>query len=275
MSEKEFTVIKPERAFSLKFIREIYEYRELLFIFVKRDISVRYRNTFIGVGWVLLQPLLSTIIFVAVFYRFVKMPVYGNSAFVFYLAGLIPWYFFSTSINKAYTSLISHQYIISRIYFPRIILPLTTCITSLYDCFFQILAFFIVAIIVGAGISWKIIFLIPLFLWLFLISFGLSLWVSVLSVIYRDIQHLVPFFLQLLFFLTPIFYTYNNIPSRFKLYTLFNPLVLVEEYSRWIFLPQYQLGDLSALIPMVVTFIIIIGGLIFFNKKSGTIADIL
>ncbi len=275
MEMADYTVIEPHRAFSFKFLKEIIEYRELLYMLVKREISIRYRNTFIGVGWILLQPLLSTIIFVAVFYRFVKMPIHGNSPFSFYLAGLIPWFFFSTSINRAYTSLTGYEYMISKIYFPRVILPLTSCITSLYDSLFQIISFLLIAIFVGTAISWKIVFILPVFLWLFLISLGVSLWISILCALYRDIQYVIPFFLQVLFFLTPIFYTYDNIPERFRFYASFNPLIPVVEYCRWIFLPQYNINNLTVYIPATIALLIIIGGMIYFQKKDATIPDLL
>lgn len=242
---------------------------------VKREISVKYRNTFLGIGWALLQPLLNAFIFVIVFYYFAKMPVHGNSAFSFYFAGLIPWFLFSTAINRAHASLVSYQYMISKVYFPKIILPLTSCITTSYDNFFQIISFFIISFFLGVGITWKVILIIPAFVGLFLISFGVSLWVAVLSVMYRDISYIVPFFIQVLFFLTPVFYTYNNIPERFRTYALFNPLVAIEECYRWVLLPQYSIGHLSFFIPAFTTIIIVVSGLIFFNIKDAYIADIL
>ncbi|MFN7182163.1 MAG: ABC transporter permease, partial [Planctomycetota bacterium] len=181
---KSRTITKLKKYFSFRFIHEIIKYRELLYILVKRDINVRYRNTVLGIGWALIQPLLNSLIFVAVFYYFAKIPVAGSSPFAFYMSSLIPWFFFSTSLNRASLSLINHQFMITKVYFPKMILPLASCITTLYDSIFQLVSFILIAIILKIEITWKIVFIIPLFIYLFLLSFACSLWISMLSILY-------------------------------------------------------------------------------------------
>ncbi len=269
------TIIKPKKYLSINFIREIIDYRELLYILVKRDISVKYRSTIIGVAWALIQPLLNSLIFVAVFHYFAKIPIKGHSPFAFYMASLLPWFFFSTCLNRASMSLVNHEFMISKVYFPRMILPLASCITTLYDSFFQVISFLLIVIILGPGIPWNVIFIIPLFLYLFFISFTISLWVSILSALYKDMQHIVPFFIQILFFLTPIFYTYENIPERFRLYASLNPLIPIPELFRWSLLKNYNIINLPIVLPITITTLILITGIFYFQKKDAIIADIL
>src|SRR3990167_11180725 len=225
--------IKPIKTNFYLNLKELWDYRELFYIFAWRDIKVRYKQTFLGVAWVVFQPLASMVVFTVFFGNFAKIPS-GNLPYpLFVLCGLVFWTFFSNTLSSASSSLVSNENIIKKVYFPKVILPLSTIITGSVDLGINIILLFLV------GLYFRFIpsfLVLPIILVGYIISFltasGLGLFFSALNVKYRDVRYIIPFFIQLLIFLTPVIYPISMIQSSGKFFFLLNPMAPVIESMR-------------------------------------------
>ena len=260
-------------------VRAIWQYRELLYFLVWRDVKVRYKQTVLGVLWVLLQPLLSTVIFTVLFGILLGAP-HGDVPYpVFVLAGLIPWSYFSGSLSKSSTSVVNSSSLVTKVYFPRVIIPMAGVLAGLVD--FLIMSVALGVLLLVYGISPTVnAWLLPIFLLLAMgTAFGFGLWLSALNVRYRDVTYLMPFILQVWLYLTPVMYSSSIIPERFRFLLGLNPMTGVVEGFRWaLFGGKYvnSLTDLTLLVVSVVIMIIIlVVGLAYFRKTERSFADII
>lgn len=268
-------IIEP-RTGSLSFdIRELWEYRELLYFFVWRDIKVRYKQTVLGGIWVILQPLMPMILFSIIFGVLVKVPSDNIPYPIFTYAALLPWQLFSYSFYASSQSLVNNQGLITKIYFPRLLVPLSVILGALIDFLIPFPLLIGMMYFYGIQLTWAALAM-PLFLLLtLLISLAMGLWSSALNVQYRDVHHVINFLTQFLMFATPIFYSASIVPEKWRLLYALNPMVSVVEGFRWALLGQGQTLDPSAFLSIPIVIVLLVSGLLYFNRVEKTFADYL
>lgn len=267
------TVIEPLGGwFSLNF-RELWDYRELLYFFVWRDLKVRYKQTLLGFVWVILQPLMPMIVFSIFFGLLVKVPSDNIPYPVFTYAALLPWQLFAHAFYASGESLVNNQGLVTKVYFPRLLVPLSVILGGLVDFLIALPLLIGMMYYYGISLTWSV-FTLPLFILLTLLSaLGLGLWASALHVQYRDVHHIIGFSTQFLMFATPIFYPASLVPNPWRLLYGLNPMVGVVEGFRWAFFGEGQAFDPSNLISIPVVLFLLIGGLLYFNRVEKTFAD--
>jgi len=269
---KEILIEPPKSWFSLR-LREVWAYRELLYFFVWRDIKVRYKQTVLGVAWSVLQPLLTMVLFSFVFGKLAKIPTDGIPYPIFSYAGLLPWQLFSRTISDSATSLVNNQNMVTKIFFPRLILPLSSGLSGLVDFGIALLILFGLMVYYSTIPTWRILLLPFLVILTILTSTAVGLWLSALAVRYRDIKFITPFIVQAWLFITPVAYSSSLIPQKWQwLYNL-NPMTGVVDGFRWILFGQASNFNNMIFISIGVVVIIWITGLIFFQRMELTFAD--
>src|SRR5262245_26880386 len=216
----------------VEWLRELWRYKELFYFLTWRDIKLRYRQTLLGVLWAVIQPFFTMVVFTLFFGGVVNVPTDGVPYPVFYFTALLPWIYFSATLSQAGNSLVGNAHLLTKVYFPRIILPASSAATTLVD--FAIGSFFLVAIMAYFGIrpTWKFILWPLLVLPLSFLSLGIGIFLSALNVKYRDVKYVAGFLIQLLLFATPIIYSATLIPERFRLIVTLNPLTGIIEAFR-------------------------------------------
>jgi lipopolysaccharide transport system permease protein len=267
-------VIEPPRGwFSLR-LDELWNFRELLFFFIWRDITVRYKQTILGVAWAIIQPLLTMVVFSVIFGKLAKLPSDGIPYPIFSYTALLPWQLFSSAIGNASSSLVSNQNMITKTYFPRLILPMSSVLSGLVDF---IIAFFI---LLGMMFFYKITFtlrilLLPAFTLLALITaMAAGMWLSAINVRYRDIKYVTPFLIQLWLYSTPIAYSISIIPEKWRILYGLNPMSSVVDGFRWAILGQsYSLGPMI-IVSIVTVLVFFLSGLVYFQHMEQSFADL-
>lgn len=256
-------------------LRELWTYRELIWIFAWRDLKVRYRQTFLGVAWAMAQPLVSVILFSLVFNRIAGISGYTGVPYsVFVLSGVLLWNFFSTAVNRAGNSLIGASYLISKVYFPRLAVPLAGTIVDLVDLGVSsvLLAGFMIWYRVVPGPEVLLLPFVLILLWL--LSTGLGLWSAALNVEYRDFRILLPFVLQVAMFATPVVYPLSALPPKYRLVALFNPMTGIIEGARAA-LFQTRLPTVPLVISLVAATVAFITGSFYFRRMERLFADVI
>jgi lipopolysaccharide transport system permease protein len=252
---------------------ELWRYRELLYFFVWRDVKVRYKQTAIGVLWVILQPLLSMLVFTLFFGRLAKLPSQGLPYPVFYFAALVPWIYFSMSLLSVTNIVVDNQRVITKVYFPRLILPVSAALSGLVDFSigFVVLVIFTMSYGIHPGPA---ILLLPLFLVLaFLTVMGIGLWLSALNALYRDVRYLIPFIVQFWMLASPVAYPSSMVPERYRWLYGLNPMAGVIDGFRWALTGRGQPPGTVLIASTAMVIVAVFGGLIFFNRMEGSIAD--
>jgi lipopolysaccharide transport system permease protein len=225
--------IQPSRGWVSLRLRDLWEYRELLYFLVWRDVKVRYKQTLLGVAWVIIQPLATTLIFTIIFGNLAKMPSENLPYAVFALSGLVPWNYFSGAFSRGSVSLVGSSHLISKVYFPRLIIPIASVLGGLVDFVIVMGMVFALMIFYGIGLSPAVIAL-PLYVMLAIVTaLAVSMWLSALNVQYRDVSYLVPFVAQFWLYATPVVYPSNLVPAQWRLLYALNPMVSVVEGFRW------------------------------------------
>lgn len=272
--------IEPGRA-ERNYWKDLWRYRELFYILSWRDIKVRYKQTIIGVVWSVLRPLLTMIIFTFVFGEIAKFPApEGMKYSLLVFAGLLPWQFFATGLSEASNSLIGNERLISKVYFPRMIIPASSVITSLVDFLISLGLMFGLLIWYGVVPSANLVFL-PLFIILaFIASFGVGLWLTSLNVKYRDFKHVVPFLVQIGLYLSPVGFTSEKaaeiIPEKFRLLYYINPMAGVIDGFRWCFFgDKMPLNWNGMFLSLGVMLFFLFIGIRTFRKMEKNFADLI
>jgi len=268
----EITIITPPIKLSMINLRELWEYRELLYNFIIRDVRIRYKQTLLGFLWVLLQPLCMMILFTILFGGFAKIQTGGIPYPIFCLSALLPWILFSEGLMRSITGMISNAGIITKVYFPRAILPMSSVLSPIVD-FIIALVILIILMIYYGYIPTIMILLLPIFTLLtILTSFAIGLIMSAINVKYRDVQYTLPFLIQMGLYASPIVYPISMIPDQYQLIYGLNPMVGIIEGFRWILLG----APFSPFIFMTIGFIIIFIpiGLIYFKDMENYYADV-
>lgn len=261
--------------------RDLWRYKELFYILSWRDLKVRYKQTVIGVAWSILRPLLTMMIFTFIFGQVAKFPVpvgVNYAAMVF--AGLLPWQFFASGLTEASNSLIGNERLISKVYFPRMIIPASAIITSLVDFLISLVLMFILLGWFGIVPSLNLVFLPVFILLAFLASFGVGVWLTALNVKYRDFKHVVPFLVQIGLYISPVGFTSEiasrMIPEKFRLLYYINPLAGVIDGFRWSFFGEkFPLNYYGMAISTIVTIFFLLVGIRTFRKMEKSFADLI
>lgn len=254
---------------------ELWEYRELLYTLVEREIKIRYKQTAIGASWVLLQPLITMLIFTAIFGRMAKMPSDGIWYPAFTLTALLPWAYFSQAITRSGASLVSSANLVTKVYFPRVLLPLSMVVSPLIDFALSLLLLFGLLLYAGIPLTWKVLTL-PLFVLVaMLTALGVGLILSTANVKYRDVGHAIPFLIQVWMFLSPIVYPVSLVPERWKLLYGLNPMAGVIEGFRWALLGKAAPDPVIMGASIVMFAGVLIAGFAYFNKMERDFADVI
>ena len=266
-------VIKPAKGWVPLNHREFWSYRELLYFLVWRDVKVRYKQTVIGIAWAVLQPLASMLIFTLIFGMFAKIPSDGLPYPVFAFCALLPWTLFSRALTDASTSLVSNERIISKVYFPRLIVPTSAVLAGLVD--FSISFVILLGIMAVYGILPTLAILtLPFFTILTLMTaLGIGFWLCALDVMYRDVRYTLPFLTQLWFFATPVVYPASIVPEAFRWIYGLNPMAGVIEGFRWALLGKSDAPGPIVFISIAMVFCVFIGGLYFFRRMEKNFSD--
>jgi homopolymeric O-antigen transport system permease protein len=276
IDEKEnITIIKSEKGLFISSFLELLNYGELFYFLALRDIKVRYKQTVLGGLWAIIQPVFMMIVFTLFFGRMAKMPSDGIPYPIFVYAGLLPWMYFSNTLAAAGESLVGNRNLITKIYFPRLIIPSAVALSGLLD--------WLIAMIVLGGmmIFYQIfpafsIIMFPFLVGLtFLCSIGTGLWLSALNVEYRDIRYIIPFLIQLWMFISPVIYPSSLIPQKYQWLLALNPMYGIINAFRSTLLGHLPIDWNSLGVSVFMTFLILISGMCYFRKMEKTFADVI
>jgi lipopolysaccharide transport system permease protein len=269
-----FVCIQRSRGWFSFGLGELWAYRELLYFLIWRDIKVRYKQTAIGAAWAVLQPLMTMIVFTLVFKKLANVGSDGLPYPIFAYTALLPWNLFAGALNRSSTSVVGQSNLISKVYFPRLIVPLSATISGVVD--FTIAFAILIGMMIWYGIAptWGVVSL-PLFILLALsAAFSVGLWLSALNVKYRDVGHAIPFFIQLWLFASPVAYSVRMIPEQWRLLYSLNPMAGVIESFRWALLGKEQPDFAIVAISAAMVFLLLFAGVVFFKRTERTFADV-
>lgn len=267
--------IRPARRLVPIRLGEVWQYRELLYFLVWRDVKVRYKQTFLGVVWAILQPLVAMAIFTVIFGRLAKLDSEGVPYHLFALAGLVPWMLFATGLATATTSLVSYPSLVKKVYFPRLLLPLARIVASGVDFLLSFAMLFVMVLLANVQLSARMLWL-PLFALLaFVSAAGVALWASALNVRFRDIQHITPFAIQIWMFATPVVYSSTVVPERWHALYALNPMAGVVEGFRWALYGSGWQPGMALAVSVAVAVLVLVSGAYFFRTMEKTFPDVL
>jgi lipopolysaccharide transport system permease protein len=269
------TIIKPTRGWARLDLREIWDYRELLYFLVWRDVKIRYKQTAIGAAWVILQPLLTAAIFTVVFGHFARLPTDGVPYPVLTFTALLPWLLFANALTTSTKSIVENQALVTKVYVPRLLIPVAPVLAGLVD--------FLVGSVVLVGLMawyrivppWQIVWLPFFVLFAVLTAIAVTLWLSALNVKYRDVQYTVPFLVQAWFFATPVAYSALLFPLWLRPWIGVNPMAGVVQGFRWALVGHAagQVGHLM-LVSFGVVIVLLLGGIEYFRRVERSFADV-
>jgi len=271
---KNLVVIKPDN-YTKNYLKDFINFKELLLVFALRDISVKYKQTSFGLLWALIRPLLTMIIFTFVFGRIAKLETAGIPYPVLVLAGVLPWQFFSNSFSEASNSLLNNEALITKAYFPRLILPISVILGTSLEFFICLGLLFILMIWFNVPMTINLLALPFLYLLTILVILGPSLWFASLNVKYRDLRYIIPFMLQLGLFVTPVGFSSSLVPEKWQILYNLNPLVFVIDAFRWSILGSESISISSGQVLgfTIIVLTLLISGIYFFCKTEKTFAD--
>ena len=276
MKNENILTIKAGRA-EKHYWADLWRYRELFYILSWRDVTVRYKQTIIGVLWVVLRPLLTMVVFTLIFGRLAKLPSDGNAPYaIMVFAAMLPWQFFASSVSEASNSLINNTQLITKVYFPRIIIPFSSIVTSFVDFMVSFTVLVLLMVYFKFTPGWNILFL-PFFLLIaFLTAAGVGLYITALNVKYRDFRYIVPFIVQFGLYVSPVGFSSSIVPEKYRLLYSLNPMVGVIDGFRWAILGSGSTIYLPGfLVSIGVMLFFLFLGIYKFRKMEKTFADII
>jgi homopolymeric O-antigen transport system permease protein len=270
------TVIKPSKSFSAEKLIKLWEYRELLYFFIWRDIKVRYKQTIIGAVWAIIQPLMAMLVFTLFFGRLAKIPSDNIPYPIFSYAALVPWLFFANGLTNCTESLVSSAELIKKVYFPRLTIPLSAVLSGSVDFILAFIVLLLMMPIFGLTPGINIIWL-PFFILLaFITCLGTGLWFTTMNVLFRDIRYATPFLIQLWLFASPVVYPSSLLSEPWRTLYGINPMVGVIEGFRWSLLGVTESAPGSMLIvSTLVSLLILFSGIYFFGRMEKKFADVI
>ena len=269
------TVLRPRRGWAALDLRELWNYRELLFFLVWRDVKLRYKQTAVGAAWVVLQPLLQAALFTVVFGKFGHLPTDNVPYSVLTFTALVPWLLFANALTSSTRSFVDNQPLVTKVYIPRIFIPVAPVLSGLVD-------FAIGLLVLGGILGWygivppRQVVLLPFFiLFAIVTAIAVTLWLSALNVRYRDVQYALPFFSQAWFFATPVAYSALVFPAHLRMWLGVNPMAGVVQGFRWCIIGSHagQVGHLM-LLSFGVMLVLLVGGLEYFRRVERSFADV-
>ena len=267
-------IIKPKSGWQIVDWKEIREYKDLIYFLILRDVKALYKQTILGFSWAILRPFIKMIVFSIVFGGLAKIPSDGIPYPLFVYAGLVPWEYFSASVTKSTSSLITGAGIFTKVYFPRLIMPIVPCLAILVDFTIALSIVFILMIYYGYTVSIVILYLPILIILMVLAASGLGMWLSALAVQYRDVPYGVQFLVQILMYAAPVIYPVSWVPESYRLYLAIYPMYGVIEGFRSAILDQNPMPwDLIG-IGAISSLILFITGAFYFKKKERIFADV-
>ncbi len=268
------TIIKPSRGWVSLKLHELWEYRDLLFFLAWRDISVRYKQTVLGAAWAIIQPFFTMLVFSLFFGRLGNIPSDGVPYPVFSYAALLPWHYFATALAASSDSLVGNSNLLSKVYFPRLVIPLASVLPPAIDFGIAFLVLLGMMLFYGITPTWNVIWL-PLFLLLALVTaLGVGLWLSALNVQYRDVRYTIPFLTQFWLFASPVAYPSSMVPEAWRpLYGL-NPMAGVIEGFRWALLGTGTGPGLLMVVSVIAALALLVSGAFYFRRMEKSFADV-
>lgn len=268
-------IIKPETSFK-NYFSDIWQYKDLFYILTWRDIKVRYKQTVIGILWSILRPLITMLVFTIVFSWIAKMPSEADVPYpILVFAAMIPWQFFANAISESSNSLISSGQLITKVYFPRIIIPASSTITSFIDLILSLIILFLLMLYYQYFPSWQIFFLPLALVQVFILAFGMGLILTTLNIKYRDFRYVVPFILQLGLYISPVGFSSNVIPEKWQYFYALNPMVGTIEGFRWCLLGTNNLNINILIMTITVSVALFFIGFNYFRKMERNFADLI
>ena len=269
-------VIQPRTRWSWPDLRELWRYRELIGFLVWRDIKVRYKQTLIGASWAIIQPLATMVLFTFFFGKFLKLPTDELPQPVFYYAGLLPWTYFATAVTAGSNSLVGNHALVTKVYFPRLVIPLAAATAPLIDFAIAAIILGVLMMIYGVPFPATIAIAPVCVLLLYLTALTFGLWLSALNVRYRDVRHTVPFIVQFLMFATPVIYPMSILdPDKGRLIYSLNPIAGVIETFRWSVTGVGVPPGPPLLISCSILLLGLVAGLVYFRRMEDTFADVI
>ena len=271
---KPTVVIEPRKNFFQLDLYAIWQHRELLYFLVWRDLKVRYKQSVIGIGWAILQPLTNMAIFTVIFGTFAKIPSDGLPYPIFAYSAILPWSYFASALQRSIGSVVGDAQLVTKVYFPRLILPMAGTISGLIDFSISFLLLLVMMAWYQIGVTWWIL-AVPFFLLLALFTaLAMGLWLSALNVRYRDVGYTIPFLIQIWMLASPVVYPVSMIPEKYRLVYSLNPMVGVIEGFRWALLGKTSPDFSVMVVSSVVVFAALVGGLVFFKRMESSFADV-
>jgi lipopolysaccharide transport system permease protein len=268
------TLIEPSKGWFHLELSDLWRYRELLYFLTWRDIKVRYKQTALGAAWAVLQPLLTMVVFSIIFGRLAQLPSEGIPYPVFTFTALLPWQLFAFALNQSSASLVADQNLIKKIYFPRLIIPISSVMAGLLDFIIAFGVLLVLMFAFGIPLTPRLL-AVPLMVLLALATaMAIGLWLSALNVKYRDVRYTLPFLTQVWLFATPIAYSSTLIPERWQLLYSLNPMTGVVEGFRWVLLGKESAVGGMILVSTIMVVLLLAGGLIYFKRMEDEFADI-
>jgi lipopolysaccharide transport system permease protein len=267
-------VIRPSRGFLSLNLKDLWAYRELLYFLVWRDIKVRYKQTALGAAWAIIQPVMTMVVFSVFFGRLAKVPSDGIPYPVFAFAALLPWQLFAFSLTESSNSLVGSQNLITKVYFPRLVIPLASVLAGIVDFAIAFVVLLGLMLYYGirptAAVAW-----LPLFVLLALATaLSVGLWFSALNVKYRDVRYTIPFLTQFWMFATPVAYSSSLVPQPWRAWFGLNPMAGVVEAFRWALFGKSSSPGGLIWVSVAAVLLLLIGGLFYFRRTESTFADI-
>lgn len=266
--------IQPSKGWVPIKLRELWEYRELLYFLTWRDVKVRYKQTALGAAWAILQPVLTMAIFSLFFGRLAKIPSDGIPYPIFTFTALVPWTFFANGLNQSSNSLVMSANLIKKVFFPRLTIPIATVLAGVVDFVFAFAVLLVMMLWYGIAPGWQALYL-PFFLLLAVVtSLGVGLWLSALNVEFRDVRYVVPFLTQFWMFATPIAYPSSLLSEPWRTVYGLNPMVGVVEGFRWALLGAKTAPGASLIVSSIAALFLLISGAYYFRRMERTFADV-
>jgi lipopolysaccharide transport system permease protein len=273
------TILRPARGWTALNLRDLWQYRELVFFMTWRDLKVRYKQTLLGVSWAVINPFMQMVVFSIFFGQLAKISSDGLPYPIFSYTALLPWTLFASALNHASRSLVSHQNMITKTYFPRLVLPLASVVASVVDFLLAFIVLIAMMIYYNAAgithltLSWNLLTL-PLYLVLALITaLGVALWLSALYVKYRDVNYIIPFLGDIWKFVSPVVYSTTMIPEKWQIIYSLNPMAGVVNGFRWALLGTPTPPDIGLVTSVAVALVMLVSGLFYFRSMEKTFAD--
>ncbi|HKP37816.1 MAG TPA: ABC transporter permease [Pyrinomonadaceae bacterium] len=272
--DKPVVVIKPTKAWAAIDFRELWAHRELLYFLVWRDVKVRYKQTLLGVAWVIVQPLFTALIFTIFFGILARVPSEGIPYTVFAFAGLLPWIFFSNAVAQSSNSLVGSAHLITKVYFPRIIIPAAAVAAGLLDFAISFVVLGALMVYYGVSLTWGFLAIPALLLLLTLFAAGVGMWLSAMNVKYRDVRHLLPFVLQVWMFASPVIYPPTFVPEKWRWILSLNPMTGIIDGFRAAIFGEKPFDRLSLALSVLMTVVILVSGAFAFKRMEKSFADV-